>query len=69
MLARAGFDVVEGCEMAGLTMTEIERRIIEERLRAHGGNRAATARSLGLCEKTIYNKSKRYGLRRSRGQS
>jgi len=43
-------------------MAEVERRVILQALHAHGGNRAATARALGLCEKTIYNRMKRYRL-------
>ncbi len=45
-----------------LPLSELERRAILDRLRECGGNRAATARSLGVSEKTIYNKLKRYNL-------
>ncbi len=61
-LVRLGFDAVVAAEYAGLKMAEVERRVIVQALRAHGGNRAATARALGLCEKTIYNRMKRYRL-------
>ena len=42
--------------LAGRTMPDIERQAILDTLRACRGNKAAAARSLGLCEKTIYNK-------------
>ncbi len=45
--------------LAGMTMADVERRAIVDTLRAVGGNKAAAARSLGVCEKTIYNKIKR----------
>lgn len=61
-LARLGFEVTVAGEFAGLRMAEVERRVILQALHAHGGNRAATARALGLCEKTIYNRMKRYRL-------
>lgn len=47
----------------GQTMAEIERAVIVETLHACGGNKAKTARQLGLSEKTIYNKIRHYGLR------
>ena len=48
--------------LAGMTMAEIERRAIIETLRECGGNRGKTARSLGISEKTVYNKIKKYRL-------
>jgi DNA-binding NtrC family response regulator len=45
--------------LAGQTLADIERRAILDTLRACRGNKAATARALGVCEKTIYNKLKR----------
>jgi DNA-binding NtrC family response regulator len=47
---------------AGTTLAEIERRAIIDTLKACGGNRSKTARSLGVSEKTIYNKLKKYNL-------
>jgi len=47
--------------LAGLTLEQLERRALVETLRACGGNKAATARSLGVSEKTVYNKLKRLG--------
>ncbi|MBQ9129007.1 MAG: helix-turn-helix domain-containing protein, partial [Thermoguttaceae bacterium] len=49
--------------LAGLTMAEIERRAIIEPMNACGGNRAQSARQLGVCAKTIYNKIKQFKLR------
>ncbi len=49
--------------LAGLTMAEIERRAIIETINACGGNRAQSARKLGVSEKTIYNKIKQFKLR------
>jgi DNA-binding NtrC family response regulator len=48
--------------LAGLTLEEIERRAIVETLRACKGNKKAAAKSLGIDEKSIYNKMKRLGL-------
>lgn len=48
--------------LAGMTMAEIERRAIIETLRALGGARGKTARRLGISEKTLYNKIKKYDL-------
>lgn len=50
--------------LAGLTLSEIEVRAIIETLQSCGGNKAKTARVLGISEKSIYNKMKRHGLRR-----
>ena len=48
--------------LAGLTLAEIERRAIIETLAACGGNKKAAARSLGIDEKSIYNKMKRLDI-------
>jgi DNA-binding NtrC family response regulator len=37
-----------------------ERTIIENAIQACGGNKAVAARRLGISEKTIYNKFKRF---------
>lgn len=49
--------------LAGMTMAEVERRLIIETVTACGGNRAESARQLGVSEKTIYNKFKQYKLK------
>lgn len=49
-------------KLAGLTLSEIELRAIVETLAACDGNKARTARELGISEKSIYNKMRRHGL-------
>jgi len=44
------------------TLAEIERMAIEAALVACGGNKAKTARQLGISEKSIYNKMRRHGI-------
>jgi DNA-binding NtrC family response regulator len=46
----------------GLTLKEIEKRALLETLEAHNGNKAMAARQLGISEKSIYNKLRRFGL-------
>jgi DNA-binding NtrC family response regulator len=55
----------DGCGMglAGFTLAQIERHAIIETMQACDGNKAKTARKLGVSEKTIYNKIKQYDLR------
>ncbi len=48
--------------LGGLPLEEIERRAIIETLRLVNGNKAAAARNLGISERSIYNKIKRFGL-------
>lgn len=45
--------------LAGMTMEEIERQAVLDTLQACGGNKAKSARSLGISEKSIYNKMRR----------
>ncbi|RMH18805.1 MAG: sigma-54-dependent Fis family transcriptional regulator [Acidobacteria bacterium] len=40
----------------------LEKRMIRSRLAAHKGNRTATAESLGISRKTLFNKMRHYGL-------
>lgn len=54
----AGAPPAAPASLAGLTLEEIERRAIVDTLRACGGNRSAAARTLGISERTIYNKIK-----------
>jgi len=51
--------VQQGYQLAGKTLQEIERDAIIETLRLNGGNKAKSARTLGISEKSIYNKMKR----------
>ena len=43
-------------------MAEAEKQIIESTLIATGGNKAKTARLLGLGRKTLYRKIEEYGI-------
>ena len=47
---------------AGLTLKDIEKRALIETLEAEKGNKAMAARQLGVSEKSIYNKLRRFGL-------
>lgn len=44
----------------GLTLEEVEKEVILETLQALDYNRTATAKTLGISEKTLYNKLKEY---------
>jgi DNA-binding NtrC family response regulator len=48
--------------LGGLPLEEIERQAILETLRLVKGNKTAAARKLGISERSIYNKIKRFGL-------
>ena len=48
-----------GYSLAGKTLEQIERDAIVATLEMLGGNKAKTARTLGISEKSIYNKIKR----------
>lgn len=48
--------------LAGHTLAEIEFQAISQTLASCGGNKAKTARKLGISEKSIYNKMKRHNL-------
>jgi DNA-binding NtrC family response regulator len=48
--------------LAGLTLDDIERIAIEQTLLACRGNKAKSARMLGISEKSIYNKIKRLSV-------
>jgi two-component system response regulator HydG len=45
----------------GVALEEVERRVIEENLKANGGNREKTARVLGITSRTLRDKLKRWG--------
>ncbi|MCY2988190.1 MAG: sigma-54 dependent transcriptional regulator [Planctomycetota bacterium] len=49
--------------LAGKTLDELEQQAILDTLGACGGNKAEAARRLGISEKSIYNKMKRFDLR------
>ncbi len=48
--------------LAGSTLDDLEKQAILDTLQATGGNKAEAARRLGISEKSIYNKLKRFGL-------
>ncbi len=48
--------------MAGRTIEEVERELIEATLRRTGGNRTKAARLLGISRKSLYNKVKSYEI-------
>ncbi len=48
--------------MAGLTLAQMERIMIERALTASGGNREQAAKMLGIGTRTLYRKIKEYGL-------
>ena len=54
----------EGAFSDDLSWEEIERRVIESRLKRFRNNKRETARSLGIGESTLYKKIKDYGLGR-----
>ncbi len=51
-----------GYALAGRSVAEVERALIEENLNLMGGNREKTAKVLGMGERTLYRKLKEYGL-------
>ena len=46
----------------GLTLAQIENEVIKLSLQNNGGNKQQTARELGISEKSVYNKIKKYGI-------
>lgn len=54
------FSLITG--LAGHTLAEIEAEAIVQTLKHCNGNKAETARTLGITEKSIYNKIKRHNL-------
>jgi len=46
----------------GLSLEEVERGLIEEALRRHGGNQSAAARFLGISRPTLIYRMKKFGL-------
>jgi two-component system response regulator HydG len=51
-----------GYELAGRSLAEVERDLIEANLRLAEGNREKAAAILGMGERTLYRKLKEYGL-------
>lgn len=48
--------------IGGIALAELERQALIQTLKLTGGNKAETARRLGVTEKSVYNKLKRHGL-------
>ncbi|MGD0426576.1 MAG: sigma-54 dependent transcriptional regulator [Candidatus Acidiferrales bacterium] len=46
----------------GQSLRDMERRLLESTLEAHGGNRTRAALALGICARTMRNKIREYGL-------
>jgi DNA-binding NtrC family response regulator len=46
----------------GQSLRDMERRLLESTLEAHGGNRTRAALALGICPRTMRNKIREYGL-------
>ncbi len=55
-------DRMELADAVGEATERLEKRMIVSRLAAHKGNRTATAESLGVSRKTLFNKMRQYGL-------
>lgn len=55
-----GCDSLSEVTLAGKTLAEIEQLAIVQTLESTGGNKAMAARMLGISEKSIYNKMKRF---------
>jgi two-component system response regulator HydG len=51
-----------GYELAGRSLSDVERDLIRENLKLAGGNREKTAKLLGIGERTLYRKIKEFGL-------
>jgi two-component system response regulator HydG len=51
-----------GFELAGHSLAEVERALIQSNLELAGGNREKAAKILGMGERTLYRKLKTYGL-------
>ena len=53
---------LETIALGAMTLEEIERCAIQATLKACDGNKAKTARTLGISEKSVYNKMRRLGI-------
>ena len=52
----------KGGSLANIPLRELEQAALSQTLKACKGNKAETARRLGITDKSVYNKLKRYGL-------
>jgi two-component system response regulator HydG len=49
--------------LGGMTLEQIEKQAIRNALRLNNGNREATAKMLGIGERTLYRKLREFGLK------
>jgi len=49
--------------LVGVSIEAMEKELIKNTLASVGGNREASARMLGIGERTLYRKLDRYGLK------
>jgi DNA-binding NtrC family response regulator len=54
--------VEEAEEGPSLKLQEMERQAVERALRESGGNRRKAARALGMSERTLYRRIRKFGL-------
>ena len=60
--SQASNGFIRETSLAGMTLADVEKLAVKATLLACGGNKAKTARMLGISEKSIYNKLKRHGI-------
>jgi two-component system, NtrC family, response regulator AtoC len=60
--ASSDFDHLPLTEAVHQATEKLERRILAMRLAEHGGNRTATAESLGISRRTLFNKLRQYRI-------
>ncbi len=53
---------LNGLDLAGLALNDLERTAIRHTLRRANGNKVVAARTLGIAVSTLYEKLKKYGL-------
>lgn len=59
---------VDALPLAGLSLDCIERAAIRQTLRRNAGNKANSARALGIAISTLYEKLKKFGIEERRGE-
>lgn len=57
----AAIDCIPEIDLAGMSLGEMERRLIEATLRKYGGHREKTSQALGIGVRTLNNKLRNYG--------
>ena len=51
-----------GADLAGMTMDEAEKYIIQQALARHGGNVVQAAESLGMSRSALYRRIQQHGI-------